>query len=269
MTARTLALRVLPPPLVGMRAQRLIERNMLVSRRAWMIVVSGFFEPVFYLLSLGIGMGRLVGEVAGPGGTTLSYAAFVGPALLAASAMNGAVFESTITVFVKLRYAKVYDAILATPLRPWDIAIGEITWSLIRGILYSTGFVVVMAAMGLVTTPLAILAIPAATLIGFAFGAVGMAATTYMRSWQDFDLVMLFMLPLFLFSATFYPLDVYPPALRVLVQLSPLYHGVELVRAFTLPSFDLGIFGHAAYLLAIGSVGLMVAGRRLGTLLNP
>ena len=202
MTTRILALRVLPPPLVGLRAQRLIERNMLVSRRAWMIVVSGFFEPVFYLLSLGIGMSRLVGEVAGPGGTTLSYAAFVAPALLAASAMNGAVFESTITIFVKLRYGKIYDAILATPLRPWDIAIGEITWSLLRGILYSTGFVVVMAVMGLVTTPLAILAIPAATLIGFAFGAVGMAATTFMRSWQDFDLVMLVMLPLFLFSAT-------------------------------------------------------------------
>ena len=269
MTTRTLALRVLPPPLLGLRAQRLIERNMLVSKRAWMIMVSGFFEPVFYLLSLGIGMGRLVGEVAGPGGATLSYAAFVAPALLAASAMNGAVFESTINIFIKLKYGKIYDAILATPLRPWDIAIGEITWSLIRGILYSTGFVVVMAVMGLVATPLAILAIPVATLIGFAFGAVGMAATTYMRSWQDFDLVVLFMLPLFLFSATFYPLDVYPPALRALVQISPLYHGVELIRAFTLGSFDLGIFGHAAYLVALGSVGLMVAGRRLGTLLNP
>ena len=269
MTTRTLALRVLPTPLLGLRAQRLIERNVLVSKRAWMIVVSGFFEPVFYLLSLGVGMGRLVGEVAGPGGTAVSYAAFVAPALLAASAMNGAVFEATINIFIKLRYGKIYDAILATPLRPWDIAIGEITWSLLRGVLYSTGFVVVMAAMGLVATPLAILAIPAAILIGFAFGAVGMAATTYMRSWQDFDLVMLFMLPLFLFSATFYPLDVYPPALRPLVQLSPLYHGVELVRAFTLRSFDLGIIGHVAYLISIGSVGLMVAGRRLGILLNP
>ncbi|MDE0289492.1 MAG: ABC transporter permease [bacterium] len=256
MTTRTLALRVLPPPLVGLRAQRLIERNMLVYRRAWMIVVSGFFEPVFYLLSLGIGMGRLVGEVAGPGGTTISYAAFVAPALLAASAMNGAVLESTINIFIKL-------------LRPWDIAIGEITWSLIRGVLYSTGFVVVMAVMGLVATPMAILAIPAATLIGFAFGAVGMAATTFMRSWQDFDLVVLFMLPLFLFSATFYPLDVYPPALQALTQLSPLYHGVELIRAFTLHSFDPGIFGHMAYLIAIGSVGLVVTGRRLGALLKP
>ncbi len=269
MTTRTLTLRVLPPPLAGLRAQRLIERNMLVYKRAWMILVSGFFEPVFYLLSLGIGMGRLVGEVAGPGGTTVSYAAFVAPALLAASAMNGAVFEATINIFMKLRYGKIYDAILATPLRPWDIAIGEITWSLLRGVLYSTGFVVVMAAMGLVATPLAILAIPAAILIGFAFGAAGMAASTFMRSWQDFDLVMLFLLPLFLFSATFYPLDVYPPALRALVQLSPLYHGVELVRAFTLSSFDLGIIGHVTYLIAIGSAGLMVAGRRLRALLNP
>ena len=269
MTGRALTLRVLPPPLIGLRAHRLLERNILVYRRAWMIVLSGFFEPVFYLLSLGIGMGSLVGDIPTPGGATVSYAAFVAPALLAASAMNGAVFESTINIFIKLRYGKIYDAILATPLRPWDIAIGEITWSLIRGILYSTGFIVVMAVMGLVSSPLAILAIPAATLIGFAFGAVGMAATTLMRSWQDFDLVMLFMLPLFLFSATFYPLEVYPPALRTLTHISPLYHGVELIRACTLRSFDLGMIWHAAFLLAMGLIGLTVTGRRLGKLLNP
>jgi len=148
----------------------------------------------------------------------------------------------------------------------------DVAWFEALGARWTLGIDGISAVMILLTgllTPLAILAIPAATLIGFAFGAVGMAASTFMRSWQDFDLVVLFMLPLFLFSATFYPLDVYPPALRALVQLSPLYHGVEIIRAFTLHSFDAGLLGHVAYLVAIGSVGLMVAGRRLGTLLKP
>ena len=269
MTTGTLLARVLPPPLVGIRAQRMLERNVIVYRRAWLVVISGFFEPVFYLFSIGIGIGQLVGDVAGPGGTAVSYTAYVAPALLAASAMNGAVFESTLNVFFKLKYGKIYEAILSTPMEPWDVAIGEIGWSLLRGVLYSAGFMTVMAAMGLLVSPWAVLAVPAATLIGFAFGAVGMAATTFMRGWQDFDLITLVTLPLFLFSATFYPLDVYPPALQVLTQISPLYHGVELIRAFTLGSFGISLIGHVAFLVVMGTIGLRITGRRLAGLLKP
>ena len=269
MTTNTLLTRVVPPPLVGLRAQRLLERNVLVYRRSWLIILPGFFEPVFYLFSIGIGIGQLVGDITLPGGSAVSYAAYVAPALLAASAMNGAVFESTMNIFFKLKYGQIYDAILSTPLEPWDVALGEIGWSLIRGLLYSAGFMVVMTAMGLLASPWAILAVPAATLIGFAFGAVGMAATTFMRSWQDFDLVTLVTLPLFLFSATFYPLDVYPPALQALTQISPLYHGVELIRSFTLGSFDASLLGHVGFLVVMGAIGLRIAGRRLEALLKP
>lgn len=268
MSSGTLLARTVPPTaLTGMRAQRLLERNLMVYRRAWIVVLSGFFEPVFYLFSIGIGVGQLVGEIELAGGTVVSYAAFVAPALLASSAMNGAVFESTINIFFKLRYGKIYDAILATPLRPVDIAIGEISWSLIRGGLYAMGFVTVMLGFGLVESIWAVLAIPAALLIGFAFAAVGVAATSFMRGWQDFDLVNLVTLPLFLFSATFYPLDVYPPLLQQLTRLSPLYHGVELIRGFTLGVLDVTMVGHAGFLLAMGVAGSLVASRRLEKLL--
>ena len=95
----------------------------------------GFFEPLFYLLALGVGLGRLVGDVPAPDGQPITYGAFVAPALLAASAMNGAIYDATFNVFFRLKYDKIYDAILATPMRPGDIALGEIGWALIRGAL--------------------------------------------------------------------------------------------------------------------------------------
>lgn len=267
MTGRSLLVRALPPPVLGLRAHRLLERNLMVYRRTWIILLSGFFEPVFYLFSIGLGVGSLVGEVRLADGSAVDYAAFVAPALLASSAMNGAVYESTFNIFFKLKYDKVYDTMLSTPLRPVDIAVGEIAWSLIRGALYATGFIVVMAGFGLVESGWGVLAVPAALLIGFAFAAVGMAATTFMRSWQDFDYVSLVTLPLFLFSATFYPLDVYPSWLQAVARLSPLYHGVELIRACTLGSFDGSLAGHMAVLAAMGGVGVAVAARRVGRLL--
>ena len=158
-----LVARVMPPAALGRgRARRLVERNLMVYRRSWLIIVSGFFEPLFYLLSIGIGIGKLVGHVTGPGGTPLSYKAFVAPALLASSAMNGAVYDSTMNVFFKLKYAKVYDAVLSTPVGVGDVAVGEITWALMRGVLYSTAFLIIMAALGDVSSPWALLALPAA-----------------------------------------------------------------------------------------------------------
>ena len=222
MTSATLLSRVIPPNVLGARqAHRLLERNLMVYKHGWLVILSGFFEPLFYLFSIGVGIGQLVGDIPTAGGRPVTYAAFVAPALLAASAMNGAVFESTMNIFFKLKYAKVYDAILATPVSTGDIAVGEITWSLIRGALYAIGFMIVMLAMGLMESAWAIMALPAALLIGFAFGAVGMAATSFMRSWQDFDMISVITLPLFLFSATFYPLSVYPGPIQAVARLSP------------------------------------------------
>lgn len=250
------------------RAQRIWERNYLVYRRLWKIIFTGFFEPVFYLFSIGIGVGALVGDVTGPGGVPVEYTAFVAPALMAASAMNGAVLETTFNIFFKLKFGNVYEGILTTPMNPRDIAIGEIGWALFRGALYSVAFLIVMVVMGLTTSWWAIMTIPGAVLIGFAFGAVGLAACTYMRSWQDFDLVSLVTLPLFLFSGTLYPLDVYPPAIQQFAKISPLYHGTELLRAFSLGVFDWSLVGHVAYLVIMGLIGARIASRRLDGLLR-
>ena len=262
------ALRLTPPLLIGgRRAGLMVERNLYVYRRTWLVIVSGFFEPLFYLLGIGFGLGALVGAVNGPGGQEISYQLFVAPALLAASSMNGAIAESTFNVFFKLNYQRTYDAILSTPMSVGDIALGEISWALIRGGLYSVGFLAVMGLLGLVVSPWVILAFPAALLIGFAFAAVGMAATSFMRTWQDFDLIQRVILPLFLFSATFYPLDTYPEALRVIVQLTPLYQGVDLIRSLTVGAISPILLVHVAYLVAMGLIGLAITSRRLDKLL--
>jgi lipooligosaccharide transport system permease protein len=248
---------------------RIMERNLLVTRNAWIVFLSGFVEPVFYLFAITVGLGQLVGDVTGPDGAPVSYAAFAAPALLAASAMNGAVYESTFNIFFKLRYGKLYDAMLATPLTPTDLAVGEIGWSQVRGLIYACAFLLVMAVLGLVGSPWAVLAIPAAVLMGFAFGAAGMAAVTWMRSGVDLDMVNLALLPLFLFSATFYPLDVYPRPLQLLTQLSPLYHGVVLVRGLVLGVVGWSLLVHVAFLLAMAGAGAAVTARRLHRQLLP
>ena len=259
-------LRIIPRRINPGRAGRIIERNILVYRHLWGALISGFFEPVFYLFSVTIGLGALVGDVELSNGQAVSYAAFAAPALLAASAMNGPVFES-FGIFFKLKYMRIYEGILATPLTPRDVAIGEITWSQMRGALYATAFVVVMWIMGLILSPWGLLAIPAAMLTGFAFGAVGMAATTYMRSWQDFDLIFLVTLPMFLFSATFYPLAVYPEWLQWVARATPLYQSVDLLRGLVLGVIDWSMLGHILYLLVMLAGGLWMAGRRVQKLL--
>jgi len=264
----TLPLRVAPPLAFGSRRSlRLIERNLYVYKHTWIVLVSGFFEPLFYLLSIGFGLGRLVGDVPGPGGAPISYQLFIAPALLASSSMNGAIFEATLNFFFKLKYQKTFDAILSTPLSTADIALGELIWSLIRGGLYTVGFLVVIVALGLAVSPWLILALPASVLISLAFGAVGMAASSFMRTWQDFDLIQLVILPMFLFSGTFYPLDAYPEPLRLFVQATPLYQGVDLLRSIAVGHFDAGTLFHVVYLSALGLIGLAIVSRRLDRLL--
>ena len=264
----TLVARVVPPALFpGGRAVRLIERNFMVFRHGWLVFVSGFFEPLFYLLSIGVWISKLAGDIALPNGVVLSYTAFIAPAMMASSAMNGAVYDATFNIFFKLKYAKLYDAVLATPLTTRDVATGEIAWALLRGFFYAVSFLVVMIIMGLVGSWWALLMVPGALLIGFAFAAICMAATTFMRSWQDFEFVSLTIMPMFLFSATFYPLETYPGALQAVVQATPLYHGVAMLRDLSLGIVGPGMLVHVAYLVALGALGLAISSRRLETLL--
>jgi lipooligosaccharide transport system permease protein len=266
---RGVALRITPLALLGGRhAVRVLERNILVYRRSWIFIVSGFFEPLFYLLSIGVGLSHLVGPIP-VDGRMVAYTAFVAPGLLASSAMNGAMLDSTFLVFMKLKIAKTYDAMLATPLAVGDIALGELSWCVLRGALYSGAFLCIMTALGYDRSPWVILCWPGAVLISLAFAAVGMAGTTFMRSWQDFDIVSLAFIPLFLFSATFYPLTVFPGWLQAVVRCTPLYQGVVIERAADLGVFTWSLLLHLAYLAAMAVGGVMITRRRLGRLLLP
>jgi lipooligosaccharide transport system permease protein len=262
----TLVLRMLPPMLRDVRRpQRMVGRNVVAYRRQWMIIFSGFFEPLFYLLSMRVGLGSLIGDVK-VAGRSVRYDQFVAPALMAASAMNGAVYDSTMNVYFKMKWAHIYDAALATPMSAGDVALGEIMWALIRGQIYAVGFLGVMWGLGLVGSPWVVLALPCCALIGLAFASVGFAVTTFMRGFSDFEFVPTAVMPMFLFSGTFFPLSSYGSWAWV-AQLSPLYHGVALVRAANAGVFTLSSVGHIAVLLAIAAVGMSVAARRLGTLL--
>lgn len=252
--------------IAGSRAHLLFERNLMVYRRSWMIIFSGVFEPLFYLFSMGIGLGHFVGKVPGPGGRLIDYASFVAPALLASAAMNGAIYDAT-NVFWKLKYIKTYDAMLSTPIGPADVAAGETAWALFRGFLYAVSFLAVAGALGLIESAWGLLALPGAVVIGFAFAGVGVAATTFMRTWQDFELIGLVQLPMFLFSATFFPITTYPEAIQWVVRFSPLYHAIELLRALILGTVGTAQLVNVAYLLILGAGGLFLAQRRLGKLL--
>jgi len=258
---------VVRPPLGRFAAQHLVARNYLVYRRDWVVFVTGFLEPLLYLLSIGLGIQQLVGDFVLADGSRVTYTEFVAPAMLAASAMNGSLFDATFGVFFKLKYEKVYDAVLATPLRPVDVAVGELVWSLLRAAVYAAAFVAFMAILGLTGSWWALLGPVAAVVIGYAFAGAGMALTTWMRSWQDFDFITLAVLPMFLFSATFFPLNRYPDGVQWLVQLTPLYHGVVLCRGLTTGALGVDLLVAVAYLVAMGSIGLAVSSRRLGTLL--
>ena len=252
----------------GRRSASVAERNVTALRSAyWIVLISGFIEPVLYLLSIGVGVGALVGDLTLPDGQVVSYASFVAPAMLAASAMNGALAETTFNFFGKMKYMKLYDAMLATPVRPFEIALGELGWAMIRGAVYSGAFLVVMVVMDLISEGRALAAFPATVLIGFAFGAVGMALSTFMRSWQNFDLMFAAQFALFLFSGTFMPVEAYPAAVRWLVEVSPLYQSVSLVRGISMGVFGWAQIGNILYLSLAFVVGLAVAARRMGRLL--
>ncbi|MDH3680119.1 MAG: ABC transporter permease [Acidimicrobiia bacterium] len=261
------SLRILPPSAVSRRPLRMVERNARVSAKLWAVVLAGFLEPLFYLILSREGFGQLIDSVSYLG-REIDYVAFAAPGLMAASAMNGAIADSTFGAYGKLKWQKVYEAVSATPLSATDIAVGEVIWSQIRGALYATAFLVFMLLLGLVQSWWAILSVPAAVLIGFAFASCGLWATTHMRTWQDFTYVTLAVMPMFLFSAVFYPLDILPDGLQLVVGLTPLYQGVALERALVFGDVGWATVGHALYLTVMGLVGLRNAARRFGILLG-
>ena len=200
----------------------------------------------------------------------LSYPAFVAPALIASSCMNGAVSDGLFNVFFRLHVQKTYDGVLATPMRVPDIALGEMLWALSRGSIYAGAFLIVLAVLGaalgrpIILSPLGVLAFPAAVLAAASFSALGLCATSFLRTWHDFDIVMgLAVMPMFLFSGTFFPIERVPIVARLVIEALPLYHGAALLRQLTTGRLDWGILVHVAYLVVVGTAAFVVAMRRL------
>lgn len=247
-------------------AHLVVLRNVWVHKGGtpWTMALFSVYEPILYLLALGVGVGALVGRVPG---VDVPYAAFVAPALLATAMMNSALEETTQTVYGKLAFDRYYHSLLVTPVTTRGMVAGELLWAVLRALITGVGFLAVIVVFGLARSPLVILAVPAGLLTAFAFGAAGLAAAAYARGWHSFQYVQLVMLPMFLFATTFYPVTVYTDWVRVLVEALPLYHAIELSRGLALGEVGPGLLLNAAYLLVFGGVMLAVAQARWTTLM--
>ena len=249
------------------RTGSLVERNALIYRRSLTPVLSSIVEPVLYLLSIGFGVGTLVGKVAG---VDVRYAAFVAPGdpghhrderglqpdelrRLHRGSRRSAPTTRSCRRRCRLRTSRsVRSPALCS-----------------AGVFAAVGFVVVMLVLGLVVSPGILLAIPGALLVGYAFAAAGLAVTTYMRDFSDFQLIQLVMLPMFLFATTFYPLSVYPSWVRPIIEILPLYQSIQLLREPALGIFHWDLLVAVLYLVAFGSLALALATRRLTRQLLP
>ena len=243
-------------------AVRMVQRNALVYRRTWRgSVFSSFLQPTLFLVAIGMGLGRMIdaGAAALPGGA--SYVQFLAPGLLAAAAMQAATFESTYPVLDKITWHRNYEAIGATPMRTADLVLGELAWIAVRLVTIAAAFVLVMSAFGIPRSWRVLLAIPAAVLTGLAFAAPIMAYAATRKSSNSFNVLYRFgVTPLFLFSGVFFSTTRLPGWLQHAAWLTPLFHGVELVRGLTLGwpvSADWLI--HLAYLIALTAAGTAAA----------
>lgn len=236
-------------------------------RRVWRgSAITSVVTPVVYLLALGVGLGVFVDRSATlPGG--ISYLEFVAPGLLAGTMMQIATFESSWPVLSAIKWDRQYHAMLATPLRVGDVLLGHQAWVAARLTMIATIYLVVIAAFGGVSSALGVLAIPVAVLVGVAFSAPIAAWAAHTETEVSFVAIFRFLiLPMFLFSGTFYPVSSYGDW-AWLAQLSPLYHGVVVARGLNLGEWSWTYIPHLAVLVAMALVGLAVTARRIDTLL--
>jgi lipooligosaccharide transport system permease protein len=249
------------------RARVVLERGYFALKSStWMVVASGFVEPLIYLVAFGYGIGQFIEGTVDGNGNPISYAQFIAPALLATSAMNGAIYDSTWNVFFKMHFGRIYNGMLSTSMGTLDVALGEISWALLRGLAYAIGFMAIVTPLGLVPSGWGLLAIPASVLVAFGFAAVGMGITSYLKHRQQMQYIQLVMLPMFLFSGTFFPLDIYPEPIQWFIQALPLWQAIELIRGLTLGILNLAMLGHVLYFVVMIIGGLYFTTRRLTAL---
>lgn len=248
-------------------ALRVMEREATVWRKQWYVLVSVVLEPVIYLFGLGFGLGQLVGSIELEG-QQVSYLTFIAAGLMASAAMNGAVMESTFNFFFKLKQSRIFDVMLFSPLEMRDVLSGQLLWTATRAAVNGALFFVIAILAGAVESWWAVFSLPAALLVALVFAALGSYATTYIRAWHDFDLMQLVMQPLFLCSTGFFPLSVYPGWAQPIVQATPLYNGVALIRDLHTGLVGWHDVGHVIYLVVVGAVFARLTTRRLTNLFH-
>ena len=235
------------------------RRNTSMYRRTWKSnILPNFFEPVFYLTAIGIGVGAYISQMGG-----LSYVEFLAPGLVCVAAMNGASFEVTYNFFVRLNFEKAYDAIMTTPVEPDDILAGEVLWAVTRSCIYGGCFFIVIALTGLAPLPSSLLALPLIPLAGLLFSAIGLTFSLRIPNIDFFSFYFtLFLTPLFLFSDVFFPLEErIPEKWQWIAELLPLLHPVRLARAAFRGETSLILLWDLAYLLGM-SLLLLAWARR-------
>jgi Nod factor-specific ABC transporter NodJ protein len=226
-------------------------------KRTWRgTVVISLANPLLFLIAIGAGLGRLIPESAALGG--VSYLAFFAPGMLAAASMQNGIVESAFPVSWARRREGSYQVAAASPLEPADVLIGHVLFMALKIALGAMAFVVVMVAMGAARSPLVILAVPAALLTGLAFATPTAAwVITLERQGAAGELFKWVVMPLYLFSGTFFPVEQMPTVLRWLAYASPLWHGADLCRSLSLGTATWGVSAvHVAYLAIITAVGL-------------
>jgi lipooligosaccharide transport system permease protein len=235
------------------------RRNAAMYRRTWWLnILPNFFEPVFYLVSIGVGVGAYVTRMGG-----MPYVAFLAPGLVCVAAMNGASFEVTYNIYVRLTFEKAYDAMLTTPVEPDDVLAGEVLWAVTRASIYGGCFFLVVAAAGLAPLPRALLAVPVVPMAGLLFAAIGVAFSLRIPTLDLFSFYFtLFLTPLFLFADVFFPLEErLSPGWLWVAEALPLLHPVRLARAAFRGTAAPILLWDLAYMLGMSSL-LLVWARR-------
>ena len=247
---------------------RVFEYRLLSYRRTFRSsIFNSFVGPALFLAAMGVGLGTYVDQTATAALGGVSYLEFLAPGLLAATAMQTASFEATFPIMGGLVWNRVFHAMYATPIRPSDVALGNLAWIGFRALLVSSVFVLVTLLFGAAASPLIVFAIPVGVLTGLAFAGPIAAFSATQRTVEKFNAVFRFgITPLFLFSGTFFPIDQLPAFLQPIAWLTPLYNGVALSRGLSLgyvTEQPLQMLAHAAILVAYAGIGAYLAVRTI------
>ncbi|TLM65896.1 MAG: ABC transporter permease [Deltaproteobacteria bacterium] len=248
------------PARISARALRVWQRNYSVYRKTWAIsFIPPLFEPLLYVLAFGMGLAVMVGDLQ-LAGRSIPYTTFIAPALVSVAVMYNAFFETTYNSFVRMYYQKTFDALLATPLNLEEIILGEILWAATKAVIATALMGAVLALCGLFSFPGALLLLPLAVLGGLFFAGLGMICTALSPGIETFNLpTFLFIMPMFLFSGTFFPLQNLPGWAQGVAQVLPLTHLVLLARGCALHLWSAALWTSLLYLLAGTLVALPVA----------